>query len=55
MTQPVYLDHAATTPVRDEVMAAMVPFFGPRFGNPSISRRSWIWPFRRASRRRADW
>ncbi|GAB1341909.1 cysteine desulfurase family protein [Gemmatimonas sp.] len=32
---PVYLDHAATTPVRDEVMAAMAPFFGPRFGNPS--------------------
>ncbi|MEQ1691551.1 MAG: cysteine desulfurase family protein [Gemmatimonas sp.] len=39
MTQPVYLDHAATTPVRDEVMAAMLPFFGPRFGNPSRIHR----------------
>jgi cysteine desulfurase len=36
---PVYLDHAATTPVRDEVMAAMAPFFGPRFGNPSSVHR----------------
>ena len=39
MTQPVYLDHAATTPVRDDVMAAMAPFFGPRFGNPSSVHR----------------
>jgi len=39
MTQPVYLDHAATTPVRDEVMAAMLPYFGPRFGNPSSVHR----------------
>lgn len=39
MTLPVYLDHAATTPVRDEVMAAMAPFFGPRFGNPSSIHR----------------
>lgn len=36
---PVYLDHAATTPVRDEVMTAMAPFFGPRFGNPSSVHR----------------
>ena len=39
MTQPVYLDHAATTPVRDEVMASMAPFFGARFGNPSSVHR----------------
>ncbi len=31
----VYLDHAAATPVRPEVMAAMLPFFTERFGNPS--------------------
>lgn len=36
---PVYLDHAATTPVRDEVFEAMKPFYGPRFGNPSSSHR----------------
>lgn len=38
-TTPIYLDHAATTPVREEVMAAMAPFFGPRFGNPSSVHR----------------
>ncbi len=39
MPDPVYLDHAATTPVRAEVMEAMHPFFGPRFGNPSSVHR----------------
>ena len=31
----IYLDHAATTPVRPEVLEAMLPFFRERFGNPS--------------------
>ncbi len=31
----IYLDHSATTPVRDEVLQAMLPFYGPEFGNPS--------------------
>src|SRR5919201_1448264 len=39
MPQPIYLDHAATTPVRPEVLAAMQPFFGARFGNPSSTHR----------------
>ncbi|HJU66557.1 MAG TPA: cysteine desulfurase family protein [Gemmatimonadaceae bacterium] len=39
MRQPIYLDHAATTPVRREVLEAMEPFFGPRFGNPSSTHR----------------
>jgi cysteine desulfurase len=39
MPPPVYLDHAATTPVRPEVFEAMQPFFGPRFGNPSSTHR----------------
>jgi cysteine desulfurase len=39
MPEPIYLDHAATTPVREEVFAAMQPFFGPRFGNPSSVHR----------------
>jgi cysteine desulfurase len=39
MNRPVYLDHAATTPVRAEVLAAMEPFFDTRFGNPSSTHR----------------
>ncbi|MDB4885885.1 MAG: aminotransferase class [Gemmatimonadetes bacterium] len=39
MPEPIYLDHAATTPVRAEVLDAMQPYFGPRFGNPSSVHR----------------
>jgi cysteine desulfurase len=39
MAEPIYLDHAATTPVRPEVREAMEPFYGPRFGNPSSTHR----------------
>jgi cysteine desulfurase len=36
---PVYLDHAATTPVRPEVLEAMLPYLGSTFGNPSSAHR----------------
>jgi cysteine desulfurase len=39
MPEPIYFDHAATTPVRPEVLEAMAPFYGPRFGNPSSLHR----------------
>jgi cysteine desulfurase len=39
MPTPIYLDYAATTPVRPEVLEAMTPFFGARFGNPSSVHR----------------
>src|SRR5579884_3431810 len=36
----VYLDHAATTAVRPEVLEAMLPYLGPEaFGNPSSPHR----------------
>jgi cysteine desulfurase len=35
----IYLDHAATTPVEEHVVAAMLPFFSERFGNPSSIHR----------------
>jgi cysteine desulfurase len=39
MIEPIYLDHAATTPVRAEVLEAMAPFHAARFGNPSSMHR----------------
>ncbi len=36
---PVYLDHAATTPVRPEVQEAMAPLADGMFGNPSSQHR----------------
>ncbi|MBS1699421.1 MAG: cysteine desulfurase, partial [Actinobacteria bacterium] len=35
MPGPLYLDHAATSPVRGEVLEAMAPFLTREFGNPS--------------------
>jgi len=42
--QMIYLDHNATTPVRPEVLEAMLPYLGTYFGNPS----SVHWAGRRA-------
>ncbi|MCH8235052.1 MAG: cysteine desulfurase [Chloroflexi bacterium] len=33
--KPIYLDHAATTPLRKEALEAMMPFFADLFGNPN--------------------
>jgi cysteine desulfurase len=32
---PIYLDNASTTPVHDDVLLEMLPYFKEKFGNPS--------------------
>ena len=44
--QVIYLDHNATTPLRPEVLEAMLPYLNTHFGNPS----SVHWAGRRAKR-----
>lgn len=46
---PAYLDHAATSPLLPEARAAMEPWLGSQFGNPSGSHR-WA----RAARQAVD-
>lgn len=45
----VYLDHAATTPVREEVIEAMLPYFKDKFGNASS-----VYSFGREARKALD-
>jgi cysteine desulfurase len=40
---PIYLDYAATTPVAEEVLADMLPYFSSVFGNPSSRHHAFGW------------
>ena len=41
MSQPIYLDHHATTPCAPEVLEAMLPWFTERFGNASSRQHTY--------------
>ncbi|MFZ9236039.1 MAG: aminotransferase class V-fold PLP-dependent enzyme, partial [Algoriphagus sp.] len=43
MNYPLYLDYNATTPCSEEVISAMLPFFGRDFGNAASKSHPYGW------------
>jgi cysteine desulfurase len=50
MERIIYMDHAATTPAKPEVVKAMLPYFTEKFGNPSS-----IYSIARESKSAINW
>eukprot|EP00588_Corethron_pennatum_P008631 CAMPEP_0194271262 /NCGR_PEP_ID=MMETSP0169-20130528/5099_1 /TAXON_ID=218684 /ORGANISM="Corethron pennatum, Strain L29A3" /LENGTH=240 /DNA_ID=CAMNT_0039013571 /DNA_START=187 /DNA_END=905 /DNA_ORIENTATION=- len=51
---PIYLDHAATTPVHPSAVEAMMPYLTSHFGNPSSSHAYGAEPRRAVAEARRD-
>ena len=43
MQKPLYFDYHATTPLDERVLNAMLPYFGPKFGNAASATHRFGW------------